>query len=69
MPFHRLHGTDLERLRAQAAPVYRRLQAPALPIDALEDLGEALLDFADMADLSAWLATHPRLRSPPGPLS
>jgi hypothetical protein len=26
--------------------------------DALEDLGEALLDFADMADLSAWLATH-----------
>jgi hypothetical protein len=30
----------------------------ALSIDALEDLGEALLDFADSADLAAWLATH-----------
>ena len=24
----------------------------------LEDLGEALLDFADTADLAAWLTTH-----------
>lgn len=24
----------------------------------LETLGEALLDFADAADLTAWLATH-----------
>ena len=33
-----------------------RIAAP--PIDALEDLGEAPLDFADTADLDAWLATH-----------
>ena len=30
----------------------------ALPIDALEDLGEALLDFTNTADLAACLATH-----------
>ncbi|MEM9220316.1 MAG: Rpn family recombination-promoting nuclease/putative transposase [Cyanobacteria bacterium P01_F01_bin.150] len=31
------------------------LQLEALTIDALEDLGEALLDFAGLADLDAWL--------------
>ncbi len=30
----------------------------ALPIDQLEALGEALLDFTDLADLNAWLAEH-----------
>jgi len=29
----------------------------ALPIDDLESLGEALLDYTDAADLAAWLAT------------
>ena len=47
-------------MRRRLGPVTPAQQAriAALPIDALEDLGEALLDFTDTADLSAWLATH-----------
>lgn len=30
----------------------------SLPISALEDLGEALLEFSNPADLQAWLATY-----------
>lgn len=35
-----------------------RSQISALPVSSLEDLGEALLDFSEFADLQAWLATH-----------
>ena len=47
-------------LQRRLGPVTPAQQAriAALPIDALEDLGEVLLDFTDTADLSAWLATH-----------
>jgi predicted transposase YdaD len=50
----------LRLLQRRLGPVSPAQQArmAALPIDALEDLGEALLDFADTADLDAWLATH-----------
>ena len=44
--------------RLGAVSTAQQARIAALPIDAVEDLGEALLDFADMADLSAWLATH-----------
>ena len=30
----------------------------SLPLEKLEDLGEALLDFAGMDDLTAWLDTN-----------
>ncbi len=33
-------------------------QIKALPVEQLEDLGEALLDFATAADLDAWLSAH-----------
>ena len=32
----------------------------ALPVEPLEDLGEALLDFTAAADLDAWLSAHRR---------
>ena len=32
-----------------------RQQVEALPLEQLENLGEALLDFSSMADLQAWL--------------
>jgi predicted transposase YdaD len=50
----------LRQLQRRLGPVSPAQQArmAALPIDTLEDLGEALLDFADTADLAAWLATH-----------
>jgi predicted transposase YdaD len=50
----------LRQLQRRLGPVSPAQQAriAALSIDALEDLGEALLDFADSADLAAWLATH-----------
>ena len=35
-----------------------REQVKALPLDKLEDLGEALLDFRSEADLQAWLRAH-----------
>ena len=63
----RQEGREREARRLVLRQLQRRLGAvstaqqariAALPIDALEDLGEALLDFTDTADLSAWLATH-----------
>ena len=33
-------------------------QVRALPVEPLEDLGEALLDFATAADLDAWLSAQ-----------
>ena len=39
-------------------PEAQQARIAALPIDQLEALGEALLDFADQADLNAWLAEH-----------
>ena len=50
----------LRLLQRRLGPVSPAQQArmTALPIDALEDLGEVLLDFADTADLAAWLAMH-----------
>jgi hypothetical protein len=35
------------------------MQIQALSIQELEDLGEALLDFSEAADLDAWLQVHP----------
>ena len=35
-------------------------QIKALPVEPLEDLGEALLDFTAAADLDAWLSAHRR---------
>jgi predicted transposase YdaD len=35
-------------------------QVNELPIEQLEALGEALLDFADLSDLQAWLASEVR---------
>ncbi len=31
----------------------------ALPLEQLEDLSDALLDFSALADLTAWLQQHP----------
>ena len=33
-------------------------QIKSLPLERLDDLGEALLDFAGMEDLAAWLDTN-----------
>jgi hypothetical protein len=33
-------------------------QVEALPTDRLEQLGDALLDFADSSDLNTWLQSH-----------
>ncbi|WPL19281.1 hypothetical protein Thiowin_04398 [Thiorhodovibrio winogradskyi] len=41
--------TDTQQARIQA-----------LPVEQLEDLGEALLDFTATAELDAWLAAHPQ---------
>jgi predicted transposase YdaD len=48
---HRCLGTLTDQQRA-------RVQA--LPVEQLEDLGEALLDFTAPADLDAWLGEHPQ---------
>jgi predicted transposase YdaD len=53
----RLVLRQLQRRLGAVSPA-QLARIAALPIDALEDLGEALLDFTDTADLSAWLATH-----------
>ncbi|MEO8890926.1 MAG: DUF4351 domain-containing protein [Coleofasciculaceae cyanobacterium] len=36
----------------------QEMQTQALSIQDLEDLGEALLDFSEAADLDAWLQVH-----------
>ncbi len=50
----------LRLLQRRIGPVSKAQQTRinALPIDDLETLGEALLDFTDAADLTAWLARH-----------
>jgi predicted transposase YdaD len=35
-----------------------RVLISALPLSALEELSEALLDFSDITDLQSWLANH-----------
>lgn len=50
----------LRLLQRRIGPVSKTHQEriSALPIDDLESLGEALLDFTDTEDLAAWLAVH-----------
>jgi predicted transposase YdaD len=50
----------LRLLHRRIGPVSSAQQAriAALPIEQLEDLGEALLDFTDPNDLNAWLGKH-----------
>ncbi|MDG4560245.1 MAG: DUF2887 domain-containing protein [Candidatus Competibacter sp.] len=38
----------------------QRARVQALPVEQLEDLGEALLDFTAPADLDAWIGDHPQ---------
>ena len=47
----------LNRRIGSMAPELRS-EVDALPIDELEDLGEALLDFKSEADLRSWLESH-----------
>jgi predicted transposase YdaD len=42
--------------RVGALPEDLQSQVEALPLDQLEELGEALLDFTGLADLVDWLA-------------
>ena len=50
----------LRLLKRRLGPVSEadRARVSALPIEDLEALGEALLDFAGAADFAAWLAAH-----------
>jgi hypothetical protein len=51
-------GMALRMLRRRFGPLTETQEAriEALATERLEDLGEALLDFASLADLDAWLA-------------
>ncbi|MBK5938183.1 DUF4351 domain-containing protein [Halochromatium roseum] len=51
----------LRLLRRRLGSLTKAQQAhiQALPVDPLEDLIEALLDFSTEADLETWLAAHP----------
>ena len=44
--------------RIGVVPPALQTRIAALPIEQLEALGEALLDFADLADLDRWLGEH-----------
>ncbi|MEY6434267.1 DUF4351 domain-containing protein [Thioalkalicoccus limnaeus] len=44
--------------RIGLVPDAQQARIAALPIEQLEALGEALLDFTELADLNAWLAEH-----------
>ena len=50
----------LRQLDRQVGTVSLELsrQIEALPVEAIESLGEALLDFANLADLQTWLANY-----------
>lgn len=50
----------LRQLKRRFGPLVpeREARITALPLERLEDLGEALLDFTTSADLDAWLARH-----------
>ncbi len=54
-------GLILRLLRRRLGTLSKTQQArvQALPVEQLEDLGEALLDFSATADLETWLAKHP----------
>jgi hypothetical protein len=69
MPHRTLSGQErafvfrLFNHRVGAVTSELREQVKALPLDKLEDLGEALLDFRFEADLQAWLRAHQRGRT------
>ena len=48
---------QLNRRVGELSPTLKT-QIEALPIEHLEDLGEALLDFTDRADLVSWLQAN-----------
>jgi Domain of unknown function (DUF4351) len=43
---------------ADGKPFETQTRVKALPLDRLEELGEALLDFTQMNDLLAWFETN-----------
>jgi predicted transposase YdaD len=51
----------LRQLRRRCGPLTpdQETRVQALPVNDLETLGEALLDFQTVADLTAWLQQHP----------
>jgi hypothetical protein len=49
------------RLRLEALPKPVQQQVQELTVAQLEDLGEALLDFVELADLQAWLKRHSKI--------
>ena len=52
-------GLRLLRRRLGTLSKAQQVRVQALPVDQLEDLIEALLDFSAAADLETWLAAHP----------
>ena len=57
---HRECQLVVRQLRRRFGPLTPAIESriSSLPVDHLEALGESLLDFASVADLSAWLAAH-----------
>ena len=49
---------DHDRLFKELLTVFFTERLDELPVDKLDELGEALLDFASVADLEAWLSQH-----------
>jgi predicted transposase YdaD len=49
----------LLRRKVGTVPPALLVQIQSLPLNQMEDLGEALLDFNGLADLEAWLAQNP----------
>ncbi|MEL7505679.1 MAG: DUF4351 domain-containing protein, partial [Cyanobacteria bacterium J06554_6] len=50
--------------RIDAIPTAIEAQVSALPSPLLEELGEALLDFEKLTDLTTWLEQHPAQTDP-----
>ncbi|BAZ37944.1 hypothetical protein NIES4101_38700 [Calothrix sp. NIES-4101] len=50
--------TRLLRRKVGTVPPALLVQIQSLPLNQMEDLGEALLDFNGLADLEAWLAQN-----------
>ncbi len=48
----------LLQLRIGVVPAAQQRRVAALPLEQLESLGVALLDFRDPSELNAWLADH-----------
>jgi len=57
---HREERLILRQLQRRIGPVppAQQTRIAALPIEQLEALGEALMDFTELADLNCWLAGH-----------